>query len=155
VPALEAPLVALGIAVLAYALLVLALVLLGRKTEAVALARFIPDCLALLRGLLRDPRVPRRRKLVLVALVGYLATPIDLVPDFIPVAGQLDDVIVAAIALRYVLSASGPELLREHWPGPEAGLGALIRAVHGAAPMPARARTPRPRPGPPGGAPRG
>jgi uncharacterized membrane protein YkvA (DUF1232 family) len=116
-----------------YLLAVAALVLLGRRSEARALAGFIPDCLVLLRRLLSDRRVPRRRKLVLLALVGYLSMPFDLVPDFIPVAGQLDDVIVAALALRYVLRAGGPELLREHWPGPEVSLDAVMRVAYGRA----------------------
>ena len=90
-------------ALVLYAGLVGGLLLVGRRGAARALGLFIPDCLVLLRRLLADDRVPTRRKLVLVALVGYLALPIDLVPDFIPIAGQLDDVIVAALALRYVL----------------------------------------------------
>jgi Protein of unknown function (DUF1232) len=76
-----------GVWLIAIALLVAA----GRRRDARALARFIPDCLVLFRRLLVDERVPRRRKVVLVALVGYLASPFDLIPDFIPVAGQLDD----------------------------------------------------------------
>ena len=116
-----------------YLLSVAALVLLGRRSAARALAGFIPDCLVLLRRLLADRRIPRRRKLVLLALVGYLSLPFDLVPDFIPVAGQLDDVLVAALALRYVLRAGGPDLLREHWPGPEASLDAVMRVAYGRA----------------------
>jgi uncharacterized membrane protein YkvA (DUF1232 family) len=72
----------------------------------------------LFRRLLADPRVPRSRKLLLAASIGYLALPFDLVPDFIPVAGQLDDAIVVVLALRAVLREGGPELLAEHWPGP-------------------------------------
>jgi uncharacterized membrane protein YkvA (DUF1232 family) len=116
-----------------YLLSVAALVLLGRRSEARALAGFIPDCLVLFKRLLTDGRVPRRRKLVLLALVGYLSLPFDLVPDFIPVAGQLDDLIVAALALRYVLRAGGPELLREHWPGPDVSLDAVMRVAYGRA----------------------
>jgi uncharacterized membrane protein YkvA (DUF1232 family) len=56
---------------------------------------------------------------LLVAVIAYLAMSIDLVPDFIPVAGRLDDAIIVALALRTVLRASGESLLREHWPGPE------------------------------------
>ncbi len=77
--------------------------------------------------MLADDRVPRRSKLLLGALIGYLAMPFDLVPDFIPIAGQLDDAIIVTLVLRYVLRASGPELLREHWPGPAASLNALLR----------------------------
>jgi uncharacterized membrane protein YkvA (DUF1232 family) len=114
-----------------YLLFIAVLVLVGRHTEARALAGFIPDCLILLRRLLGDERVPRRRKVVLVALVAYLVMPIDLVPDFIPIAGQLDDVIIAAAALRYALRSGGPALLREHWPGPEVSLNAVIRVAYG------------------------
>jgi uncharacterized membrane protein YkvA (DUF1232 family) len=112
-------LVGLAIAVVLYGLAVLALVLAGRRTDARALAGFIPDCIVLVRRLLSDERVPRSRKLLLGALLAYLAMPFDLVPDFIPVAGQLDDAIVTALVLRAVLRSGGDALLREHWPGPE------------------------------------
>ena len=124
-------LVAAAVTLAVYLAFVAALLIAGRRTAAVALARFIPDCLVLFKRLLADTRVPRRRKFVLVALVGYLAMPIDLVPDFIPIAGQLDDVIIAAVAIRYVLRSDGPQLLREHWPGPEASLDAVIRLAYG------------------------
>ena len=103
------------------------LFLVGRREEARALATFIPDCIVLVSRLLRDARVPRRRKLLLVALVGYLALPFDLVPDFIPVAGQLDDALVVVLALRAVLRGSGSELLSRHWPGPERSLAVVLR----------------------------
>ena len=112
---------------------ILLLLALGRRGDARALAGFIPDCLVLLRRLLADERVPRRRKLVLVLLVGYLAMPIDLVPDFVPVVGQLDDVIVAALALRYALRGGSASLLSEHWPGPDRSLEIVIRAAYGRA----------------------
>jgi len=136
---LEWLLVAAAFALSAYALFVVALVLVDRRTAARALAGFIPDCLVLVRRLLVDDRVPRRRRLVLLGLVAYLAFPIDLVPDFIPIAGQLDDVIIAAFALRYVLRSGGPDLLREHWPGPQASLDAVLRVAFGqATPCPSR-----------------
>jgi uncharacterized membrane protein YkvA (DUF1232 family) len=103
----------------------------GRRESARALAGFVPDCLILVRGLLNDDRVPRSRKLLLVGLVGYLAMPVDLVPDFIPVAGQLDDVIVAALVLRMLMRSGGRELLREHWPGPDRSLEGLLRLAYG------------------------
>ena len=68
------------------------LIVAGRRPSVRDLARFIPDCVVLVSRLLRDPRVPLRHKLLLGALVGYLAMPFDIVPDFIPVAGHLDDV---------------------------------------------------------------
>ena len=86
--------IAFGGLVLVWAGVVAALIVMGRRNDARALAGFIPDCLILMKRLIADPRVPRRRKLLLVGLVGYLALPFDLIPDFIPVAGQLDDVIV-------------------------------------------------------------
>lgn len=125
----------IGLALLAafYAALVGSLFLFGRRSEARALARFVPDCVVLFRGLLSDPRVPRGRKLLLLALVAYLAIPFDLVPDFIPVAGQLDDAILVALVLRTVMRSAGPELLREHWRGPEASLAVILRLAGSAA----------------------
>ena len=122
--------VGVGAAALLYLLFVVALLVVGRRSAARALAGFIPDCLILLRRLLGDPRVARRRKLVLVGLVVYLSIPIDLVPDFLPIVGQLDDVLVAALALRYALRAGGVELLREHWPGPEQSLSLVLRLAY-------------------------
>jgi uncharacterized membrane protein YkvA (DUF1232 family) len=120
-------LIALGTLVLAYAAFVAVLVALGRGPEARTVARFIPDCLVLFRRLLADPRVPRSRKALLAALVAYLAMPLDVVPDFIPIAGQLDDAIVVALVLRSVLRAGGADLIREHWPGPERSLDVVLR----------------------------
>jgi uncharacterized membrane protein YkvA (DUF1232 family) len=123
---IELLLLCFGVAVLTYLGLIGGLVVAGMRTQALALARFIPDCLVLLRRLLADKQVPRRRKLVLLGLVAYLSMPIDLVPDFIPVAGQLDDVIIAALALRYALRAGGADQFRRHWPGREASLEAVL-----------------------------
>ena len=120
-------LMVIAAALAAYVLLVAALMLLGRREAARAVAGFIPDCVVLVRRLLRDPRVPRRHRLALWLLIGYLALPIDLVPDVIPVAGQLDDAVLVALVLRALLRRGGPELLREHWPGPEASLRVICR----------------------------
>jgi uncharacterized membrane protein YkvA (DUF1232 family) len=116
-----------------YGAALLVLILAGRRTEAGAVARFVPDCIVLFRRLLGDPRVPRWRKLLLAGLLAYLATPIDLVPDFIPVVGALDDAIIVALVLRALLRGGGPELLREHWPGPDRSLDALVRLAYGRA----------------------
>jgi uncharacterized membrane protein YkvA (DUF1232 family) len=114
-----------------YAACVVALVVLGRRSEAAAVARLIPDCVRLFRRLLADRRVPRGRKLVLVGLLGYLVMPFDLVPDFIPVAGQLDDAVMVVLALRIVLRGAGPALLAEHWPGPAATGNLVARLAFG------------------------
>lgn len=117
------------VAVLAfYAVCVLTLVIAGRRSDAKALARFIPDCVVLTKRLIRDDRVPRSRKLALIALVVYLVLPIDNVPDFIPVVGQLDDAILVAVTLRFVLRATGVNVIRELWPGPTQSLDVVLRA---------------------------
>jgi uncharacterized membrane protein YkvA (DUF1232 family) len=118
--------VAAGVLVV-YTLLVTALLVAGRWEGAREVARFIRDCIVLVRRLLADPRVPRRHKLLLGALVGYLALPFDLVPDFIPVAGQVDDALAVALTLRAVVRGSGSALVREHWPGPESSLAVVLR----------------------------
>jgi uncharacterized membrane protein YkvA (DUF1232 family) len=126
-----------GLAVLAiYAAFVLVLALAGRRSAARAVAGFVPDCVVLFRRLLGDPRIPRRRKVVLAGLLAYLAMPVDLVPDFIPVAGQLDDAIIVVLVLRSVLRAGGPELVGEHWPGPRESLEVVLRAAFGRSPTP-------------------
>lgn len=117
----------MAICLLAYCALVLTLVIAGRRESARALAGFVPDCVVLCSRLLRDPRVPRRKKFLLVGLTGYLALPFDLVPDFIPVAGQLDDVVIVALVLRSLLRGGGTSLVREHWPGPENSLELVLR----------------------------
>ena len=129
---------ALVVAVVVYAAFVAALVAAGRGEAARALARFVPDCAVLFKRLLRDPRLPRRRKAVLVLLLGYLLMPIDLVPDVVPVAGYLDDAVIAALALRYVLHGAGAGLLEEHWPGPPETLALLIRLSRRAGSSPGR-----------------
>jgi uncharacterized membrane protein YkvA (DUF1232 family) len=112
-----------------YAAFIVALIIAGRGRDARDVARFIPDCIVFVRRLVGDPRVRLRHKLLLGALVGYLAFPIDLVPDFIPVAGHIDDVLLVVLALRVVLRASRSELLREHWPGPGSSLAFVQRLV--------------------------
>jgi uncharacterized membrane protein YkvA (DUF1232 family) len=110
-----------------YVALVLVLLALGRKTEARAWAGFVPDCAVLFTRLARDARLPRRQRLLLVALVAYLSLPFDLIPDFIPVLGALDDAILVALVLRTVLRGAGAEIVREHWPGPHRSLEVVLR----------------------------
>ena len=118
-------LISFALVLVAYSGFVGWLVVRGRREDARALARFIPDCIILVSRLIREPRVPRR-KLVLVGLVAYLSLPFDLVPDFIPVAGQLDDVIIVGLVLRHFVAAGGEPLIRELWPGPERSLALVL-----------------------------
>jgi uncharacterized membrane protein YkvA (DUF1232 family) len=120
-------LISLGVVVAVWAAFVVWLVAAGRREDARAFATFIPDCIVLVTRLTRDSRVPRRRKLLLLGLVGYLALPFDLVPDFIPVAGQLDDALVVALVLRHFVRAGGEPLIRELWPGPGRSLDLVLR----------------------------
>jgi uncharacterized membrane protein YkvA (DUF1232 family) len=103
------------------------LLLFGRRSNAREVARFLPDCIVLLKRLLRDDRVPRRAKVVLGLLVLYLVMPLDLVPDFIPVAGQLDDAILAAAAIGYVTRSAGRGVIEELWPGSERALHVVLK----------------------------
>ena len=96
-------------------------------TRARELARFVPDCARLFARLARDHRTPRRARWLLAASGAYLASPIDLIPDFIPVVGQLDDALVVALVLRLLVRSAGPEVVRERWPGSEAALNAVLR----------------------------
>jgi uncharacterized membrane protein YkvA (DUF1232 family) len=125
-----------GAAVVAsYLVFIAVLCLIGRRTDARALAGFVPDCVVLFRRLLGDRRVPRRSKALLGVAALYLALPIDLVPDFIPVAGQLDDALLVALVLRLMLRGR-THLIHEHWPGPEPSLRVMLRlAGHRVAPM--------------------
>jgi uncharacterized membrane protein YkvA (DUF1232 family) len=127
----------LSAAVLAavYGALIATLFFGARQWDIRVIARLVPYCAILFKRLLADPRVPRRWKVWSALALVYLAMPFDLVPDFIPVAGQLDDAILVALVLRGLLRSAGPVLLREHWPGPAALLVPLERFVS-AAPAP-------------------
>ncbi|MBB2911538.1 uncharacterized membrane protein YkvA (DUF1232 family) [Streptosporangium becharense] len=96
----------------------------GLLTEAI---RLLPDLLRLIPRLARDRTLPRGVRVRLWLLLGYLALPIDMVPDFIPVLGYADDAIVVAVVLRAVVRAAGPEALERHWPGTDGGLAAVRR----------------------------
>ena len=91
------------------------------------LARVVPELGILFLRLARDRRVPLSRRMQLLLLGAYLASPIDLIPDFIPVIGQLDDAALAALVLRSVVRAAGPEVVSEHWPGTARSLNVVLR----------------------------
>jgi uncharacterized membrane protein YkvA (DUF1232 family) len=86
----------------------------------------VPDCAVLFKRLLGDPRVPRRAKIALALVVPYLALPFDLIPDFIPVIGQLDDALLVAAAVAYVARTAGRGVIEELWPGSPGGLRAVL-----------------------------
>ena len=88
----------------------------------------LPNLGKLLFRLLRDPRVPRNRRWAMAAVGAYLASPIDLIPDFVPVLGGVDDLLVLAFAIDYLLKASPREVITEHWDGSEDGLE-LVRGI--------------------------
>ena len=117
-----------GLIVLAvlYATLVLGLVVSGRGRVAREVAMLLPHLLLLFRGLLTDARVPRRAKVALAIGAVWIASPIDLIPEFIPIAGPLDDAIVAALVLRYVIRSTDRGVLQEHWRGEPRMLARLL-----------------------------
>ncbi|MBV9872680.1 MAG: DUF1232 domain-containing protein [Frankiaceae bacterium] len=93
-------------------------------TEA---ARLLPDLLRLVARLARDSSLPRGVRWRLWLLLAYLASPLDLVPDFLPVIGYADDAVIVAIALRSVLRTAGVEAIEQHWPGSPDGLLLVLR----------------------------
>ncbi len=118
---------ALAIALAVYAAFIGALVVLGRREEARAWAALVPHALILTRRLLRDGRVSGHHKAILWLLLAYIVSPVDLVPDFIPIAGQLDDAVVVALVLRFLLRRTDRMLIAQHWPGPERSLRLVLR----------------------------
>jgi uncharacterized membrane protein YkvA (DUF1232 family) len=124
----------LGLAVvIVYGIFVGVLALAGRSADARAVAGFVPDCIVLFKRLLGDSRMPRRYRAMVVAMLGYLAPPFDLTPDFIPVAGQLDDAVVVVLTLRAILRCGGLEMIEEHWPGPRSSLSLMLKLADRAA----------------------
>ena len=121
-----------GLVVL-WLLLVVALYLAGRREGEPArlreLLRLLPDVVRLVRRLAADRSLPRSVRIRLGLLLLYLASPLDLVPDFIPVAGYADDAVVVALVLRAVVRAAGSAALDRHWPGTEDGLRVVKRVA--------------------------
>jgi uncharacterized membrane protein YkvA (DUF1232 family) len=121
------------------ALAVLALVWLGlvgivwlnrpTRDQAAVYLRLLPDLTRLVLRLVRDPRTPRRYRVALIALGAWLAFPIDIIPDFLPVVGALDDIVLAAIVLRWVGRGIGTDRLEAAWSGSSEGLAILRKAL--------------------------
>jgi len=112
-----------------WTIVVIVLVVVGHALLARELALLLPNLIRLFGGLLRDGRVPLRAKIVLAIASVWLASPIDLIPEFIPIVGSLDDAVVAALALRFVLRTTDGSVVREHWRGDPATLERLLRLV--------------------------
>jgi uncharacterized membrane protein YkvA (DUF1232 family) len=110
-----------------YAAAVLWLILAGRKVAAKELALLIPNLVLLFKDLFRDPAVPRGPKIALGIGIVWLVSPIDLLPEFLPVLGPLDDAVVAALVLRYVVRHAGPDVVRGHWRGDPGTVEKLLR----------------------------
>ena len=112
----QAVLIAVGVMVASWLVLI---VLARRLPDGLAkdLAGFLPDCVTVARRLRRDPRVPRRAKVAVAFAAVWVLSPIDLIPEFLPVIGPLDDVIVVALVLRYAARTVPREVLLEAWPG--------------------------------------
>lgn len=123
---LRGALIAVACALVLWLLAIAVLVALGRRSRARELAALLPNLVVLFRGLLADPRVPRSSKRWLWFALAWCISPIDLIPEFVPVAGPLDDAIVAALVLRHVLRRTDRAVLADHWRGEPATLDAII-----------------------------
>ena len=88
----------------------------------------LPNLIKLLGRLMRDPRVPRRSKVVIGAALAYLVSPVDLIPEFVPVIGFADDVLLVSYAVNHLITVAGEDVVLEHWDGPRDMLE-LVRSV--------------------------
>ncbi|GMQ94868.1 MAG: hypothetical protein BMS9Abin12_2382 [Acidimicrobiia bacterium] len=100
----------------------------GWREVALETTLLIPNLLKLLVRLMRDPRVPIRRKVLVAAVLGYVISPIDLIPDFIVGFGKLDDIVVLSVAIDHLMSGSDQGIVEEHWDGSVDALD-LVRSV--------------------------
>jgi uncharacterized membrane protein YkvA (DUF1232 family) len=114
--------------VLAWAALVIALLVAKPKGALLSEAmRLLPDLLRLLRRLATDRAMPRGVRIRLALLMTYLAIPIDVIPDFIPILGYADDAIIVTLVLRSTVRRAGLDAIRARWPGTDDGFAALCR----------------------------
>ena len=95
------------------------------------LLRALPDTIRMLRAIATDRSVPVDVRLAVIGLLLWIVSPIDLIPEFIPVLGPIDDIVVAVAALRYARRRLGTDGLRERWPGSDAGFATLTRLIGG------------------------
>lgn len=103
------------------------LALAGRRILARQIASLLPNLVVLFKGLLRDPRVPASSKLLLVLGIAWILSPIDLIPEFIPFVGPLDDAVIAALIVRRIIRVSGRDVLTDHWRGDSTTLDRMLR----------------------------
>ncbi|HEX6264849.1 MAG TPA: DUF1232 domain-containing protein [Actinomycetota bacterium] len=122
-------LIAGGILVGLWLLAAVVLLAIGRKTTSRELVTFLPNLIRLFRGLLRDERVPRSSKVLLLLGGFWLASPIDLIPEFLPGVGALDDAVVAGLVLRHLVKRAGPDVVKDHWRGDPKTIGLMLRAA--------------------------
>lgn len=122
-------LIAGGILVGLWLLAAVVLLAIGRKTTSRELVTFLPNLIRLFRGLLRDERVPRSSKVLLLLGAFWLASPIDLIPEFLPGVGALDDAVVAGLVLRHLVKRAGPDVVKDHWRGDPKTIGLMLRAA--------------------------
>ncbi|MFL5674843.1 MAG: YkvA family protein [Chloroflexota bacterium] len=121
--------IAVGI-VAAWILLLIVFWLVRPKDVSIReLARLVPDLVRMLRSIGGDRETPLDVRLVLIGLLAWIVSPIDLIPEFIPVLGPMDDVVVTIAALRYVRRRVGVETMRARWPGSADGFALLGRVV--------------------------
>jgi uncharacterized membrane protein YkvA (DUF1232 family) len=120
-------LIGLAIAVAIWLVAVVVLFAFGRVRAARELVGLVPNLLLLFKDLVRDERVPRGAKAWLGVAALWLASPIDLIPEFIPVLGPLDDAVVAAVVLRHLVRKAGSEVVYEHWRGDPSTIARVLR----------------------------
>jgi len=126
-------LIGLGIAVAVVVASWALLVLLARRLPPGTLrdmASLIPACVTTIRRLRKDPRVPRRARVAIIVAALWVASPIDLIPEFLPVIGPLDDIVVVALALRYAGRRVPRDVLLEAWPGEPRLIERLLGLSH-------------------------
>jgi uncharacterized membrane protein YkvA (DUF1232 family) len=118
-----------GLLVLWVALLIVFFLLRPKDVPLRELLTVVPDVLRLLRSLVRDPTVPTDVRVAVIGLIAWILSPIDLIPEFIPILGPLDDVVVSIVAMRYVRRRVGVADLEARWQGTPDGFALLIRVI--------------------------
>ena len=119
----------IGLVVLWAALLVVFWLVRPKDVSARELIRVVPDVVRLIRSVITDRTAPMDVRVVLVGLLIWIVSPIDLIPEFIPGLGPLDDVIVAIVAMRYTRRRMGLTALRSRWRGSDDGFALLVRVI--------------------------